>query len=69
MAILPVSYIFGQVGCPPHLYQIRMISYCKSLRLERSGRKQSQGLREITSYRIVAVDDFSARFLYSPNPG
>ena len=30
MGILPVPYIFGQVGCPPHLYQIRMISYCKS---------------------------------------
>ncbi len=28
-----------------------MISYCQSLRLERSGRKQSYGCREIASYR------------------
>ena len=37
-----------------------MISYCKSLRLERSGRKQSQRLREIASYR--RNDQFSAGF-------
>ncbi len=38
-------------GSDYDLYQIRMISYCKSLRLEQSGRKQSHGFREIASYR------------------